>query len=145
MELSKFLVSISQFLVRLVSFFFPRYISNHLHGLFAGAWDPQTKDPLPVDIPLPNQSQGIDDVKIMNRTCLQIFETKLSLQELWGGQQFLAALSWQLTLTFGFWCGQQDLDFAQKLNIKKVWCTAAFIYRFFRAFRVAIPFLRAQP
>ena len=70
-------------LVRLVSFFFPRYISNHLHGLFAGAWDPQTKDPLPVDIPLPNQSQGIDDVKIMNRTCLQIFETKLALQELW--------------------------------------------------------------
>lgn len=85
MELFKFLVSISQFLVRLVSFFFPRYISNHLHGLFAGAWDPQTKDPLPVDIPLPNQSQGIDDLKIMNRTCLQIFETKLSLQELWGG------------------------------------------------------------
>ena len=35
MELFKFLVSISQFLVRLVSFFFPRYISNHLHGLFA--------------------------------------------------------------------------------------------------------------
>lgn len=78
------LVSISQFLVRFVSFFFLRYISNHLHGLFAGAWDPQTKDPLPVDIPLPNQSQGIDDVKIMNRTCLQIFKIKLSLQELWG-------------------------------------------------------------
>ena len=83
MELFKFLVSISQFLVRLVSFFFPRYISNHLHGLFAGAWDPQTKDPLPVDIPLPNQSQGTDGVKIIYRTCLQIFNTKLALQELW--------------------------------------------------------------
>ena len=35
-----------------------RYITNHLHGLFAGAWDPQTKDPLPVDIPLPIASQG---------------------------------------------------------------------------------------
>ena len=85
MVLFNFLVSVSQFLVRLFSFFFRRYISNHLHGLFAGAWDPQTKDPLPVDIPLPNQSQGIDDVKIMNRTSLQIFKTKLSLQELWGG------------------------------------------------------------
>lgn len=38
---------------------FPRYISNHLHGLFAGAWDLQTKDPLPVDIPLPIPSKGM--------------------------------------------------------------------------------------
>ena len=39
--------------------FLLRYITNHLHGLFAGAWEPQTKDPLPVDVPLPIASQGM--------------------------------------------------------------------------------------
>ncbi|XP_073234556.1 2-hydroxyacyl-CoA lyase 2-like [Porites lutea] len=44
------------------------YISNHLHGLFAGAWDPQTKDPLPVDIPLPNQSQVDECVRLVSKS-----------------------------------------------------------------------------
>lgn len=38
---------------------FARYISNHLYGLFAGAWEPQDKDPLPVDLPLPVKAQGM--------------------------------------------------------------------------------------
>lgn len=54
-------------------FFFPRYISNHLHGLFAGAWDPQTKDPLPVDIPLPISSQGMTHgIHLLSKIYIQI-------------------------------------------------------------------------
>ncbi|KAJ7372428.1 hypothetical protein OS493_018931 [Desmophyllum pertusum] len=44
------------------------YISNHLHGLFAGAWDPQTKDPLPVDIPLPIPSQVDECVRLVSKS-----------------------------------------------------------------------------
>ncbi|XP_020605840.1 acetolactate synthase-like protein [Orbicella faveolata] len=44
------------------------YITNHLHGLFAGAWDPQTKDPLPVDIPLPIASQVDECVKLVSKS-----------------------------------------------------------------------------
>lgn len=44
------------------------YISNHLHGLFAGAWDPQPKDPLPVDIPMPIQSQVDECVRLVSKS-----------------------------------------------------------------------------
>lgn len=43
------------------------YISNHLYGLFAGAWDPQNKDPLPVDVPLPTQSQVDECVRLVSK------------------------------------------------------------------------------
>ncbi|XP_058958261.2 2-hydroxyacyl-CoA lyase 2-like [Pocillopora verrucosa] len=44
------------------------YISNHLHGLFAGAWDPQPKDPLPVDIPMPIKSQVDECVRLVSKS-----------------------------------------------------------------------------
>ena len=34
-----------------------RYIMNHLFGLFAGAWDPQPLEPLPVSIPVHDASE----------------------------------------------------------------------------------------
>ncbi|XP_044174531.1 2-hydroxyacyl-CoA lyase 2-like [Acropora millepora] len=44
------------------------YISNHLNGLFAGAWEPQDKDPLPVDVPLPGKFQIDECVKLVSKS-----------------------------------------------------------------------------
>ncbi|XP_074618762.1 2-hydroxyacyl-CoA lyase 2-like [Acropora palmata] len=44
------------------------YISNHLNGLFAGAWEPQDKDPLPVDVPLPGKFQIDECVRLVSKS-----------------------------------------------------------------------------
>lgn len=55
---------VSGFSQRLVNW----YISNHLHGLFTGAWDPQPKDPLSVDIPMPIKSQVDECVRLVSKS-----------------------------------------------------------------------------
>ena len=40
------------------SLFIFRYINNHLFSLFAGAWDPQPYEPLPVSVPQATDSEG---------------------------------------------------------------------------------------
>ena len=64
-------------LLNINNFLFDRYISNHLHGLFAGAWEPQPTNPLPVDIPMPTQSQGNPDPCHFLHTLLHITALKL--------------------------------------------------------------------
>ncbi|XP_031565724.1 acetolactate synthase-like protein, partial [Actinia tenebrosa] len=51
-----------------VQFVINWYISNHLHCLFAGAWDQQEVKPLPVHIPLPQHSQAMECVKLVSKS-----------------------------------------------------------------------------
>ncbi|EDO32896.1 predicted protein, partial [Nematostella vectensis] len=44
------------------------YISNHLHVLFAGAWERQQITPLPVKLPLPTKPQLSECVNIVSRS-----------------------------------------------------------------------------
>ncbi|CAH1787364.1 unnamed protein product [Owenia fusiformis] len=49
------------------------YLQNHLNNLFAGAWEPQNNNPLPVERPMPSDSQIQQCVELVSRAKKPVF------------------------------------------------------------------------
>lgn len=80
--LLQFLEPQKLFLVTAHPFFFLcRYLENHLANLFAGAWEPQPKGPLPLDIPMASLQQ-VDPLSSSART--PTWQDSPSLSRYWG-------------------------------------------------------------